>query len=86
MVIRKQVIKLKFSEFSEYVLCGREIEFTCREEKFFIGNGNNGIYLSNDTNREVQYFKNHIDLIQKAKVFNNLLKDIWTEIEVEYIL
>ena len=77
---------MTFSEFEEHVLCGREIEFVCRGEAFFIGNGVNDTYISNENSKNVQYFKTRIDLVQSAKVFEHSLKNIWNEIKVEYVL
>ncbi len=75
-----------FDEFIDEILCGREIEFSCRDEYFFIGNEKNGVYLSNVSKDNVQYFSNHAELVEQAKIFDLTLEEIWEEIMIEYIL
>ena len=77
---------MSFDEFKDEILCGREIEFSCRNESFFLGNGKNGVYLSNVSKNNVQYFSNHTELVEHAKIFNLTLVEIWEEIVIEYIL
>ena len=76
---------MEYEEFKSEVLCGREIEFKCRNVDFFIGHSEKGIYISSGS-KDIDYFSSCRELMENARVFELSIEEIWNEIEVEYIL
>lgn len=65
--------------------CGHEIEFTYIGEKYSISSDSNGWYLTKYGEKEYQSFENYNELVHGAKINNTLLREIWSNVQVNWV-
>jgi hypothetical protein len=75
-----------FEELIKDLDIGREIEFSFKTKKYYIGCGT-GKYMYWEFNNEASEIigKNPEELLSKVKVEGKLIKDIWEFIEIDFI-
>ena len=74
-------------EFINAVRTGREIEFSCDRNSYFVSRETDvKWYIYSDGNQTKQYFKSADDLINNALINGIPLNEMWSNIEIDYIL
>lgn len=74
-------------EFINSVRTGREIEFTCDGNSYFKSRETDDKwYIYSECNQVKQYFKSADDLINNALIDGLPLNEMWSKIEIDYIL
>lgn len=74
-------------EFINAVRTGREIEFSCNGNSYLVSRETNvKWYIYSEDNQTKQYFKSADDLINNALINGIPLNEMWSNIEIDYIL
>lgn len=78
-------MKYVFESLKNDLKMGREIDFFYKSEKYGISHGNSAWYLSRYKDGYFQEFKSYNELLEKSIILGNSLKDIWSDVEIDYI-
>lgn len=74
-------------EFTEAVMMGREIEFTCNGKSYFESHKvNNKWYIECEEDQTIQCFDSAENLLKNALINGIPLNEMWSNIEIDYIL
>lgn len=74
-------------KFINAVRTGREIEFSCDGNSYFLSRETDiKWYIYSEGNQTKQYFKSANDLINNALINGFPLSQMWSKIEIDYIL
>ncbi|NMA48394.1 MAG: hypothetical protein GX947_01260 [Tissierellia bacterium] len=74
-------------EFTEAVMIGREIEFTCNGKSYFESHkSKDKWYIQCEEDQTIQYFESAENLLNNAIIDGIPLDELWDNIKIQYIL
>lgn len=74
-------------DFTEAVMIGREIEFTCNGKSYFESHKTNDKwYIECEKDQTIQYFESAEELLNNCLIDGIPLHEQWDNIKIQYIL